>query len=1005
MTSSSADDTYCNENICCIEDFMSEKKCSLPAVVRVTPSDYEVTDNDEDIPTDIEFLLSKLEDIKLVRVKVLRFDKEDQVIAYKGIEFARRRSELVGREFFLPAEYQGCVRCIPRPGSRKLFTTIKEVLEDMPRYIKFNTESPSCNTSGKLNDGQKVASGSVLILSKISIFKDSAFRFLTCSIGNNHFLFREDQKVNIEAIDDGQLHTFSELSCLPVLPLFIQLGYVSPTEIVCDNDNDAESLLIVLSGPLEVTQFVKSTMLLAWTSNGKNETCKKVLLLRKTARDRSVVLHASFSDDDAKDYIQKHFRYFNKTEWLRKSMYALNADKFNTERFICLKRPLPSDECDDDESSKTRSHRSESIQNPKPVASVKPRVATKPDGVAAKQEIITPLSPGKSILPETPEIDAKWVEWTRKIKVIHKELVLFLRKDARNSGQDYLNWVPEKQNESEEQVIGITNVNLTEPKEDGKPKRKTPSSSGTNTFNLSNNQTLMNSSPLIGQSQDTKTPLPSTHLKSMNNENQDANQQVKTAQQGSLQTCPPSASLTPKELITNTDAGDAITVSVVQPLTSPIQKRPHNESDAYVKVKDNNSSLELHLTTSTNQQSRNNSHELSQTSLSKKGKCTLNKTVISKLGDQTDEHPPLPPKPNKSISNMASKYIIDVTTLSVNKDNNNKPNTPPKPSAKPKMTNRDKNNDFQSSAIHLDDHGEITCDTPSLPLSPHILSDESLTDTSQISLLSKQKYPDKTDGTSVSNPENQKRPENIVSMGITKSPSESSLYTNMVSPHPIFTSNTPPITMKPKILPKPRNDGYEEMIKFDNEIFVLKVKSGLNSSGSNSKYTPFVQPKSFAQRDDGNSVPIVTDRKNTSSYENVSIPPILPSLHNSKLEHLDNKDDYEEIMDPLNALADNDVHQENKAEFAKGYVDVTKVMRAGQTKEHFYDYSVLDVHECFKMCFPENLEISNLILKYRLDGSFFRDDGIESFCESASIGGIQKKKLMKIINDGWRPKL
>lgn len=48
---------------------MSEKSCPLPAVVRVTPSDYEVPDSDEEIPTQIEFLLSKLDKIKFVRVK------------------------------------------------------------------------------------------------------------------------------------------------------------------------------------------------------------------------------------------------------------------------------------------------------------------------------------------------------------------------------------------------------------------------------------------------------------------------------------------------------------------------------------------------------------------------------------------------------------------------------------------------------------------------------------------------------------------------------------------------------------------------------------------------------------------------------------------------------------------------------------------------------------------------------------------------------------------------
>ncbi|KAH3880550.1 uncharacterized protein LOC127878434 isoform X2 [Dreissena polymorpha] len=485
MASSSTNGRYTYENTGSIRDVLSGRRFSLPAVVRVTPSDYEIT-NSDDFPGDAELLIDKLDQVKYARIKVIPFTKEERVVAFKGSEFVRRRSELVGREFFLPAEYHGHVRCIPRPGYRKSFTAISQVLQDMPRYVKVCVDTQSCLTSGELDLGPKVCSGTVLLLRKIYTVKDSIFRYLICSVGEQHFHFREDQQVKMETLGDGQLHHWSELENLAMLPVCVQFEYTNPNEIVCNDDEAAETLLTILTGPIEVTQFVTSDMLLGWISNGENKPCTKVVLLRKTARDVTMWPKANMNDGEGLDYIHKHFGQYSDTQWLRSSMYALKADVAYKERFVWLKRSLSSGPIvasPMQSSSETPTNAGKRIKS-KPVAlirpSFRPTSAPKPrhvcsgdrpssteyvqGGIANNEanEGDPPLSPKQADDSEHDEKGTKWMEWKKKIKGIHAELMSFVQKRSSSKDDFYLTCIfDETENERDGDIS--TKLSVSEP--------------------------------------------------------------------------------------------------------------------------------------------------------------------------------------------------------------------------------------------------------------------------------------------------------------------------------------------------------------------------------------------------------------------------------------------------------------------------------------------------------------------------------------------------------------
>jgi hypothetical protein len=74
------------------------------------------------------------------------------------------------------------------------------------------------------------------------------------------------------------------------------------------------------------------------------------------------------------------------------------------------------------------------------------------------------------------------------------------------------------------------------------------------------------------------------------------------------------------------------------------------------------------------------------------------------------------------------------------------------------------------------------------------------------------------------------------------------------------------------------------------------------------------------------------------------------------------------------------------------------------TEEEFYQYSVSETSQCFKLCgIAEFAEQCN---EYKLDGSFFRQFDLQTLREDPfNFTSFQILKIKKIIFEGWRPKI
>lgn len=75
------------------------------------------------------------------------------------------------------------------------------------------------------------------------------------------------------------------------------------------------------------------------------------------------------------------------------------------------------------------------------------------------------------------------------------------------------------------------------------------------------------------------------------------------------------------------------------------------------------------------------------------------------------------------------------------------------------------------------------------------------------------------------------------------------------------------------------------------------------------------------------------------------------------------------------------------------------VLRANQTEDDFFKYSVPEVSFCFKHCGLESL--ANLCTKQKLDGLFFK--GFQEW-DMFNLTRFEVAVVNKVIYHGWRPK-
>lgn len=94
---------------------------------------------------------------------------------------------------------------------------------------------------------------------------------------------------------------------------------------------------------------------------------------------------------------------------------------------------------------------------------------------------------------------------------------------------------------------------------------------------------------------------------------------------------------------------------------------------------------------------------------------------------------------------------------------------------------------------------------------------------------------------------------------------------------------------------------------------------------------------------------------------------------------------------------------QNRADTISRFPNLYKIGQAHQNKDDFYLYTVEEVVECLKMCNLEKFAV--LCSTHKLDGAFFKNFALDQLLsEPFCLSKIDQMKVVKMIEDGWRPR-
>lgn len=175
----------------------------------------------------------------------------------------------------------------------------------MPRFIKLQDDivckAKVCRTPLRLPAGTKLEITSVETIKK--------YRYITCKAKGVSYLLREDIPINCTAVDDSanNNYTLKEIVGSMILPKTIMFSAVWPEFVNLLDDEQAQLLLILISGPLKIPSTLKQTLCVARMKQEIYRS-RSVSLIPKLAWVNQRVTIKAFKDNSEKqEYVSNTY--------------------------------------------------------------------------------------------------------------------------------------------------------------------------------------------------------------------------------------------------------------------------------------------------------------------------------------------------------------------------------------------------------------------------------------------------------------------------------------------------------------------------------------------------------------------------------------------------------------------------------------------------------------------------------------------------------------------------
>lgn len=247
------------------------KEDDYPVVVKVRTLSDKTFDSTFAFSDQQEVLLQKKVKAKFARVRTLI----SGIHGNTSKMLIQETGSNVCEECLIPVNYPGKLKFVHRPGSLTRFTSVSQVLQEMPLYVILNEDAIAFPTDGTAKNVIVPAKTKLKVIRK---YTSNNTVYLECSDGKRCFAFSERDRVEFVEHEEKDSYQLCELVNMKLLPQIIRFEVVEAVDNDLKEEKMSEDLLDVMSGPLELVEFLDLEVIVGWVRNEGKQRFETVLI-------------------------------------------------------------------------------------------------------------------------------------------------------------------------------------------------------------------------------------------------------------------------------------------------------------------------------------------------------------------------------------------------------------------------------------------------------------------------------------------------------------------------------------------------------------------------------------------------------------------------------------------------------------------------------------------------------------------------------------------------------
>ncbi|KAL4236514.1 hypothetical protein ACF0H5_004900 [Mactra antiquata] len=234
-----------------------------------------------------------------------------------GATSDQENSKVEGNVYLIPTKCNGQVKFISMPDDCESYSSIEEVIQHSPVYVK--TEEDVIITSSQGADSS-FAIPKNTVLKLVRKFIQDNESWLEFSHGKKSYVFHHNEHVKLRSVEDNKLYNLYELSRIQLLPRVIQFQECEQINVQYLDYSMNEEMTSVLKMPLQLLGFVNVKLLVGWVRDRPRRTYETVIIHNQIWDDFIVQKH---SVKDKMKYIKRKYGQETDLDFVEKTMLIM----------------------------------------------------------------------------------------------------------------------------------------------------------------------------------------------------------------------------------------------------------------------------------------------------------------------------------------------------------------------------------------------------------------------------------------------------------------------------------------------------------------------------------------------------------------------------------------------------------------------------------------------------------------------------------------------------------